>query len=201
MCHRISAPSTLTACMNSLHTSPTGKTSMREKIDLNGRTYLVKWVNASAIGPDYLPKFLSTSYEVTQVSGYLYSDRGVVLAAYEDGRYAIPGGHPREGESPLDTLRREVLEEVCVLISSRPAPVLLGGVLWLAEGKPQAWQLRYSAKVANMHPFERKFETVGRVVAPKAEVLRMLGHQGKIASHALSLSNMQLGSPGPVPWS
>lgn len=61
---------------------------------------------------------LTSSLRVTQVSGACVTSAGKLLLVSEDGSsWTLPGGRPEAGESPEDTLRREVFEEACGLVT------------------------------------------------------------------------------------
>jgi len=52
---------------------------------------------------------------MTQMSCICSDGSGKVLVvSNKPGKWGIPGGHPEEGESMEETVRREVLEEACI---------------------------------------------------------------------------------------
>lgn len=73
-----------------------------------------------------------------------------------DGRtWGLPGGRPEPGESPADTLRREVAEEACATVTScrllgfsrgvrgRELGLVLVRSMWLAEVRLAQWRPRF----------------------------------------------------------
>ena len=72
-----------------------------------------------------------TDTRVSAVTCILYSGSDLVLVDVATRGWDIPGGHTNEGESPYDTLERELLEEVGARAFEYSRPVLLG---WLRVG-------------------------------------------------------------------
>ena len=60
--------------------------------------------------------FKLTNEKYTQVSGYIFNDKNQLLIVKNGKTWTIPGGHPEEGESQLETLNRELMEEACVTL-------------------------------------------------------------------------------------
>lgn len=56
--------------------------------------------------------------EVRQVYGFIFNSDGRILLLEDEGKYNLPGGRPENGENLVETLFREVLEEVQITISS-----------------------------------------------------------------------------------
>lgn len=69
--------------------------------------------------------FELTNEKHTQVSGYIFNDKNQLLIVKNGKTWTTPGGHPEEGETPLETLKREVMEEGCVTLKDIK---YLGGV-------------------------------------------------------------------------
>ena len=106
----------------------------------------------------------------TQVSGFCFTDAGKLLLIRDQGEYGIPGGKPETGETHVQTLIREVMEEAqCELekftfVGYRR---IEGDPNWL-EGRPHA-QVRYACWIRAVGPqvvdiatermFERSFWT------------------------------------------
>jgi ADP-ribose pyrophosphatase YjhB (NUDIX family) len=82
------------------------------------------------------------------------TDGGIVLVSVDGSRWGWPGGRPEPGESWEDTLRREMLEEACAIVTDAR---LLGFVrsrclagheeglvlvrsIWRAQVRLLAWQ-------------------------------------------------------------
>jgi len=56
--------------------------------------------------------------EIRQVYGFIFDSGGRILILDDEGKYNLPGGRPENGESAVETLVREVREEVQVSIAS-----------------------------------------------------------------------------------
>jgi 8-oxo-dGTP pyrophosphatase MutT (NUDIX family) len=52
-----------------------------------------------------------------QVYGVVFNNKDEVLVIQEKGKWKIPGGTPEKGETDLETLERELIEEADVAIS------------------------------------------------------------------------------------
>lgn len=61
---------------------------------------------------EWCPRALAHGLPVTQVYGLCFDQRGEILLTFDQGAYGLPGGKPDAGETPEETLIREVLEEV-----------------------------------------------------------------------------------------
>lgn len=61
---------------------------------------------------EWCPRALPDDLPVTQVYGFCFNQRGEILLTFDQGAYGLPGGKPEAGETPEETLIREVLEEV-----------------------------------------------------------------------------------------
>lgn len=78
---------------------------------------------------------------VTSVRALLVTSGGVALLHNPDGFHILPGGRREDGESLLETLRREVREETRCVIED---PVLLGFVhIRILSPKPQDYPYPY----------------------------------------------------------
>ncbi len=119
-------------------------------------------------------KFGETTYEfawieggepstelVSQVSGYVFNDNNEMLIV-KNKNWTIPGGHPEEGESYVETLKREVIEESNVEIKNI---VYLGQVkVTNMDNGEIKYQLRYTAEADVINDFEQKeFEVSERI--------------------------------------
>lgn len=96
---------------------------------------MVKFVWHEAPLPDDL--------EVRQVYGVLFTADGKIMLRVDDGFHGLIGGSPESGETPEETLCREVFEEVNCKISNLH---YLGYQTVHGDGEPYA-QLRYVAKI------------------------------------------------------
>lgn len=131
-------------------------------------TYLYKgtrvtntWIKTSEI-EKYFP--------ITQVYGIIFNDKDEILICRESdsGSWIIPGGHPEEGESIEQTLKRELQEEVAVEIEGIK-PLGAQKVTFPDDANPDKaiYQVRCVAKLrklnsptpdpANGNTWERKF--------------------------------------------
>lgn len=61
---------------------------------------------------EWCPRALPHDLPVTQVYGFCFNQHGEILLTFDQGAYGLPGGKPEAGETPEETLIREVLEEV-----------------------------------------------------------------------------------------
>jgi NUDIX domain len=96
----------------------------------------------------------------------------VVLISPDGQRWGWPGGHPLDGESWEDTLRREVLEETCATVVEAR---LLGFTRSVClEGHQQGLVLVRCIWRADVHvlPWNPQFEIKWRTVMPAADVGR-----------------------------
>lgn len=98
--------------------------------------------------------FNLTDQKHTQVSGYVFNDNNQLLIVKNGNTWTIPGGHPEAGETYLDTLNRELMEEACVTLKDIN---YLGAVEVVEKGETY-YQLRYTAKVNNVLPFKQEWE-------------------------------------------
>ena len=95
----------------------------------------------------------------TQVSGYIFNSKGELLIVRNENTWTVPGGHPESGETPLETLNREVMEEACVTIKNIKN---LGAVEVVERGETY-YQLRYFAMVDEELPFTTEWEISERL--------------------------------------
>jgi len=137
--------------------------SISEKSTFAGRELTLTWLEA-----DVVPQNL----KVSQVSGYCLDNDNKVLIVKNDHGWGLPGGHPEEGESTEQSLRREISEEANVTISSFK---LLGYVEVndpqneSIEGRAYA-QLRFICRLAEINEFSAEFETSERAFVSIAEL-------------------------------
>jgi 8-oxo-dGTP diphosphatase len=85
---------------------------------------------------------------VRQVYGILLSSQGQVLMLRDGDHLNLPGGKPEPGESWLETLDRECLEEAQVTIAD---PLYLGYVE-VNESNATYAQVRYLARISKLLP-------------------------------------------------
>lgn len=107
-----------------------------------------------------------TTERYTQVSGYIFNDHYELLIVRNEDTWTIPGGHPESGETPIETLHRELLEEACLTIEN---PSYLGAVE-VVEDNQTYYQLRYFAQVKEIKPFNQEWEISERKFVPLEEL-------------------------------
>ena len=91
-----------------------------------------------------------TGMEILQVSGILLNDKNeVLLYKEENGKYRIPGGHPKQEESIEETLIRECLEEVNAEIENI---IYLGYQEVIGDKKTSYAQVRLLATIKKLGP-------------------------------------------------
>lgn len=87
---------------------------------------------------------------ISQVYGWCFADCGRVLLRDDAGKIGMPGGKPESGETRLETLHRECMEEVQITISR---PVYLGyQEVTPDDGAEPYAQLRYAARIDEFLP-------------------------------------------------
>jgi NADH pyrophosphatase NudC (nudix superfamily) len=85
-----------------------------------------------------------------QCYGLCFNNKGEILIGRNsyaaEGRWLLPGGRAEKGETPVRTLKRELLEEADIKIGKFK---LLGGqrVDFLEEKKKPVFQLRFAAMI------------------------------------------------------
>ena len=86
-----------------------------------------------------------------QVYGVCFTNEGKVVIVREPGKYwNIPGGKPESGETPEQTLRREMLEEVSVFVGQ----MSMIGYYEVTNGV-RLFQLRFAAQIIEILPPQR----------------------------------------------
>lgn len=103
--------------------------------------------------------FNLTNETYTQVSGYIFNNKNQLLIVKNNTTWTIPGGHPEKNETPPQTLQREVLEEASVTINN----IKYLGAVEVIENNKTYYQLRYTAKVFQVLPFNNDWETTERL--------------------------------------
>ena len=100
-----------------------------------------------------------TNQRYTQVSGYVFNDKNQLLIVKNGKTWTIPGGHPEQNETKLQTLSRELMEEACVTLKDIH---YLGAVEVVEKGETY-YQLRYTAKIDELLPFNQEWEISERL--------------------------------------
>ena len=98
--------------------------------------------------------FELTNQRHTQVSGYIFNDKNQLLIVKNGKTWTVPGGHPEAGETQLQTLDRELMEEACVTLKD----VHYLGAVEVVENDDTYYQLRYTARVKEELPFKQEWE-------------------------------------------
>lgn len=118
-----------------------------EVVEYQGHSYELTWHS-----------FVKAPVEATQVSGYVF-DQGKLLLTRTRQNWTIPGGKPEKGETYLQTLHREVLEETQVEITNAQ---YLGYVSSRNLASQEVmYQLRYRAEVKHLNNEPLSMETKG----------------------------------------
>ena len=90
----------------------------------------------------------------TQVSGYVFNKDNKLLIVKNGEKWTIPGGHYEKGDTELETLNRELMEEACVTLKE----IKYLGAVEVLENEEIYYQLRYTAKVDKELPFKQEWE-------------------------------------------
>ena len=110
--------------------------------------------------------FKLTSQWHTQVSGYVFNEKGELLIVRNEKTWTVPGGHPEGSEAYEETLNRELMEEACVTL--KDANYL--GAVEVVENGETYYQIRYTAKVNEVLPFKQEWEICERKFVPLDEL-------------------------------
>ena len=102
----------------------------------------------------WIEGFQTNSEKYTQVSAYVFNENNQLLIVKNSSTWTIPGGHPEKGETKLETLERELMEEACVTLKE----INYLGAVEVVENDETYYQLRYTAKVKEILPFKKEWE-------------------------------------------
>jgi len=102
----------------------------------DGRDAVSKWIPS---------KNYKNFKPITQVYGVCFNKKGEVLIIKDEGRteWKLPGGTPEKGETPEETLKREIMEEATVVLGDCE---MIGCQETKIDGKV-VYQLRYVAVI------------------------------------------------------
>ena len=103
--------------------------------------------------------FEIANQKYTQVSGYVFNDDNQLLIVKNGKTWTIPGGHPEQGETQLETLHRELMEEACVTLDN----INYLGAVEVVENGETYYQLRYTTRVKELLPFNQEWEICERL--------------------------------------
>lgn len=90
----------------------------------------------------------------TQVSGYIFNDKNELLIVRNKDVWTIPGGHPEKGETRIQTLKRELMEEGYVTLKN----IHYLGSVEVVENGEVYYQTRYVAYVDKVLSFKEEYE-------------------------------------------
>ncbi|MFA6593903.1 MAG: NUDIX hydrolase [Candidatus Buchananbacteria bacterium] len=137
--------------------------SVSEKSTFAGRELTLTWIETGVV-----PQNL----KISQVSGYCLDNNNQVLIIKNEHGWGLPGGHPEEGESVEQSLRREILEEADATVGS----FKLFGYIEVndpqnesIEGRDYV-QLRFICRLAEISDFSAGFETSERAFVSIADL-------------------------------
>ena len=99
----------------------------------------------------WIDNFKLNGEKYTQVSGYVFNEKNQLLIVKGGNTWTVPGGHPEPNETQQQTLERELMEEACVTLKD----IKYIGAVEVVENGETYYQLRYTAKVADVLPFKK----------------------------------------------
>ena len=96
------------------------------------------WIESQLVKPEH------RSLPVTQIYCWLWTrDKKIALVSKNGKEWQLPGGHPKEGESILETLRRELQEELSLDIGRVSQVPKLFGYYVIEERERGVLKRRY----------------------------------------------------------
>lgn len=103
-------------------------------------------------------------------AGVCVTDDGKVVLVELDGRWEIPAGRTEGDETWEETLRREMMEEACVVVTE--ARLLGFGRARCVRGEQKGLVIVRSVwrAAVELQPWEPQFEIPERLVVPAVEV-------------------------------
>lgn len=125
----------------------------------------------------WIDNFELKSEKYTQVSGYIFNDKNQLLIVKGGKTWTVPGGHPEQGETQVETLEREIMEEASVTIKD----IKYLGAVEVVENGETYYQLRYTAKVNEILPFKGEWETDERLFVDLKDLSKYIKWSNGIA--------------------
>jgi ADP-ribose pyrophosphatase YjhB (NUDIX family) len=153
-----------------------------ENIKYEGVKIKLTWIPAEDI-PDMMEL-----QPIMQCYGICYDEHdNVLIFKNSKGKWTLPGGTTEPNETPIDTLTRELMEEVDIEIEEDP--IFLGAQkVYDADNFYKKgvnhYQLRFACKIKRMHPASPDPDnglTYERKLVPHSEVLDYIKWENKIA--------------------
>jgi ADP-ribose pyrophosphatase YjhB (NUDIX family) len=102
------------------------------------------------------------------------ADGGVVLISNDGERWGWPGGRPEGDESWEQTLRREILEETCAIVTDARLLGFCRGVCLTGPEEGLVLVRSIWRAEVELRPWEPRFEIARRRVVPANELLSHL---------------------------
>ena len=134
--------------------------------------------------------------KITQVYGIVFSDDGRIVLMLDSEKFALIGGHPIEGESFEETLKREFIEELNIEIDNLE---YLGYLKVEEENIEPYAQVRLIGRIKNIHenrPDTDNGKLYTRMLIGQNHVKQSLnyGIEGdKMLDDAISRANIKYG--------
>ncbi|MCK9417050.1 NUDIX domain-containing protein [Candidatus Dojkabacteria bacterium] len=100
------------------------------------------WYENNQISPEHI------DLEVKQIYVWVISkDNMIAIVTKSNGESQFPGGHPEQGENPVETAVREVNEEAGLNISPYISELIQFGYYLIEKADEKYLQLRYLLKL------------------------------------------------------